>query len=241
MRPGADASNTKDGDLAEISVSDTGAGMDAEQTGRLFAEFTQVDASSTRRVGGTGLGLAITRRLARLMGGDVMVESWPGRGSAFHLTFAAVAAASEELVTEVATLSRPSGDLRGRRILLVDDNPINRKVATMFLQPFGLQILEAANGQEALDMLHEAAFDAILMDVHMPVMDGLSAVAAIRASPRPWSATPVIMLTANAMEGDRERYLATGADGYVSKPIDPRELLGELASVLERTSQLKAA
>jgi CheY-like chemotaxis protein/anti-sigma regulatory factor (Ser/Thr protein kinase) len=229
------------GDLVEISVADSGPGMDAEQTGRLFAEFTQVDESSTRKVGGTGLGLAITRRLARLMGGDVSVESQPGRGSTFHLAFPAIAAAVEAPVAAIEPRPCASGDLRGRRVLLVDDNPINRKVATMFLQPFGLHITEAADGQEAIDMLGEAAFDAILMDVHMPVMDGLRAVTAIRASPRAWSATPVIMLTANVMDGDRERYLAAGADGYVSKPIDARELLGELACVLERTAQLQAA
>ena len=227
-------------DLVEISVVDTGTGMDAGQTARLFAEFTQVDDTSTRKTGGTGLGLAITQRLARLMGGDVLVESRPGRGSTFRLSLA-VTAVAEAPADEIAALARPSSDLRGRRVLLVDDNPINRKVATMFLQPYGLHITEAADGQEALDALHDTTFDAVLMDVHMPKMDGLKAVAAMRSSSRPWSGTPVIMLTANAMEGDREAYLAAGADGYVTKPIDPRELLGELACVLERTSQLKAA
>jgi PAS domain S-box-containing protein len=227
-------------DFVEISVSDTGAGMDDSQTARLFSEFSQVDESTTRKVGGTGLGLAITRRLARLMGGDVTVESRPGRGSAFRLTLAA-GAVLDSTPDNVEPIARPTGELRGRRVLLVDDNPINRKVASMFMHPFGIQVMEAADGQEALDMLAETAFDAVLMDVHMPVMDGLAAVAAIRSSPRAWSSTPVVMLTANAMEGDRERYLAAGADGYVTKPIDPRELIGEIASVLGRVSHLQAA
>jgi PAS domain S-box-containing protein len=224
MKPGPD-------NLVEIAVSDTGAGMSADQTARLFAEFTQVDASSTRKAGGTGLGLAISRRLARLMGGDVLVESWPGRGSTFSLTFSAGEAKDE--APEAPSRSATMPELRERNVLLVDDNPINRKVASMFLEPFGVSVTEAANGQEALDYLAAGAFDAVLMDAHMPVMNGMEALLAIRASRRAFASVPVIMLTADAMDGIRQRYLAAGADGYVSKPLDPRDLIGELVAVLE--------
>ncbi|HEV7690049.1 MAG TPA: ATP-binding protein [Hyphomonadaceae bacterium] len=226
--------------LVEIAVSDTGAGMSADQTARLFAEFTQVDASSTRKAGGTGLGLAISRRLARLMGGDVVVESWPGRGSTFSLTFSA----GEAPQGQSDAPEGPSGampELSRRNVLLVDDNPVNRKVASMFLEPFGVAVTEAVNGREALDYLAAGAFDAVLLDAHMPVMDGMEALVAIRASRRAFASVPVIMLTADAMENVRQRYLAAGADGYVSKPLDPRDLIGELVAVLERTRHQQAA
>jgi CheY-like chemotaxis protein len=123
--------------------------------------------------------------------------------------------------------------MRGKRLLLVDDNAINRRVVQMFLAPYGPEIAEAANGQEALDRLGLESFDLILMDVHMPVMDGVEAVRRIRECGKPWAGMPAIMLTADAMQGDRERYLAAGATGYVSKPIDQRELLTAIVSALQ--------
>lgn len=212
-----------------ISVADTGIGMDAETVSRLFGAFTQADASISRRFGGTGLGLAITRQLARLMGGDVRVESEAGRGSTFHFTFlaepAVATARSEPAEADGAAGREPViPPVMGARVLLVDDNPVNRQVVRLFTAQMSPRIVEATNGQEALDRLAEQPFDIVLLDVHMPVMDGQEAIRRIRSSDQPWKDIPVIALTADAMSGDRERYLAMGMSDYISKPIDSREL-----------------
>ncbi|HVY88660.1 MAG TPA: ATP-binding protein [Hyphomonadaceae bacterium] len=219
--------------LVSIRISDSGIGMDAAALGRLFEAFSQADASTTRQFGGTGLGLTISRRLARLMGGDIVAESEAGRGSRFTLTFLADAAQSapEESSHSSATSGRIAR-LRGARVLLTDDNAINRQVVRLFLQPQGVQLTEAANGKEALDLLAQRPFDLVLLDVHMPVMDGTEAIRRIRASSEAWRDLPVIALTADAMAGDRERLIAIGMSGYVSKPIDQGELLGEIGRVL---------
>jgi signal transduction histidine kinase/CheY-like chemotaxis protein len=224
--------------LVRISVEDTGIGMDAETRSRLFGAFTQADASITRRFGGTGLGLAITRQLARLMGGDVDVESVPGEGSTFHLTFAAAAGvlkAREPSTEEPAEDAADEAVLRpvmGARVLLVDDNPVNRQVVKLFTAQLMPTIIEATNGEEALARLHEQDFDLVLLDVHMPVMDGKEAIKRIRASDQPWKDIPVIALTADAMSGDRERYLGMGMSDYISKPIDARELATKYVGLL---------
>jgi signal transduction histidine kinase/FixJ family two-component response regulator len=217
-----------------ITVADTGIGMDQPTVARLFDAFTQADASTTRQFGGTGLGLAISRRLARLMGGDIVARSTPGRGSVFTFTFLADAAEAEkfESATERQTAPRDAVRLRGARVLLTDDNAINRQVVRLFLQPQGALLTEAANGQEALDRLAVEPFDLVLLDVHMPVMDGVAAISCIRASAEPWRDVPVIALTADAMSGDRERLIAMGMSGYVSKPIDQGELLSVIGRVL---------
>jgi len=220
--------------LLEAEVADTGVGMTDDQLVRLFSEFMQADSSTTRRFGGTGLGLAITRRLARQMAGDVTVQSAFGRGSIFTLTLR-----TEKIIDPICSTRRNStavrqpADFRGKRVLLVDDNALNRKVVQMFLAPHGLVIVEAVNGEDALAVLAGASFDVVLMDVQMPVLGGVDAVRRLRALPDGYSAIPVIMLTANAMSGDRETYLAAGADGYISKPIDHRELLGSIAAALQ--------
>jgi signal transduction histidine kinase/CheY-like chemotaxis protein len=217
-----------------VCVSDTGIGMDEAAQRRLFIAFTQADSSTTRQFGGTGLGLTISRNLARLMGGDIVVRSEPGAGSEFTLTFladAASAASAETAPGQPDTARRPVR-LRGARLLLTDDNAINRQVARLFLQPQGAVITEAANGREALDRLASETFDLVLLDVHMPVMDGMQAIHAIRSSGQSWSALPVIALTADAMNGDRERLIAMGMSGYVSKPIDQSELLAEISRVM---------
>lgn len=214
------------GTLMEIAVADTGIGMTAEQSARLFSDFMQADESTTRRFGGTGLGLSISRKLARLMGGDIVVQSEVGRGTTFWLTFAvAELQAGDELPEPVpAAAGYEPREWKGRRVLLADDNAINRKVAQMFMKPLGVIVIEAENGAQALERLAAERFDLVLMDVHMPVMDGKEAVARIRASGAPWNNTPVIALTADAMQGDREKYLAMGMDAYVAKPIAPAEL-----------------
>ncbi len=222
-----------DARLIIIKVTDTGIGIDAETQSRLFSEFTQADSSTSRRFGGTGLGLAITRRLARMMGGDVALDSIVGRGSTFTLSFRAKVSQNQIAVAEESPQPMVSrGDLVGLRVLLVDDNAINRKVARAFLTPNEMAITEAVDGRDALSKLEAAEFDLVLLDVHMPVMDGPETIRRIRASGEPWASLPVIALTADAMEGDRERLLGIGMDGYAAKPIVQAELQTEMARVL---------
>ena len=223
--------------MITIAVTDTGIGMTRGVIDKLFSTFTQADATISRRFGGSGLGLAITRQLARLMGGDVVVESEPGRGSTFTLTFQAEAA-NDDAIARSSEPSFPAVSetdlmrLRGIKILLVDDNAVNRQVVKLFTAPLAPKFVEAVNGQEALDRLRDEAFDIVLLDVHMPVMDGKEAIKRMRASPEAWSKLPVIALTADAMSGDRERYLALGMTDYVSKPLDQRELTHKIAAAM---------
>ncbi len=224
--------------MITIAVTDTGIGMTRGVMDKLFSTFTQADATISRRFGGSGLGLAITRQLARLMGGDVVVESEPGRGSTFTLTFQADAANDDAIArgNEPAIPAVSDADLarlRGIKILLVDDNAVNRQVVKLFTAPLAPKFVEAVNGQEALDRLRDEAFDIVLLDVHMPVMDGKEAIKRMRASPETWSKLPVIALTADAMSGDRERYLALGMTDYVSKPLDQRELTHKIAAAMD--------
>ena len=219
--------------LVTIEVSDTGIGMDDKTAERLFEAFSQADASTTLKFGGTGLGLAISRKLARMMGGDIVAYSRPGEGSVFVLTFHADAPIAAPLTTTSALPDvGKATHLRGARVLLTDDNAINRQVVRFFLQPQGAVITEATNGREALDALSRDDFDLVLLDVHMPVMDGVEAIRRIRESSAAWRGVPVIALTADAMAGDRERLLAIGMSGYVSKPIDQTQLLSAIAAVL---------
>jgi PAS domain S-box-containing protein len=218
--------------LLRIAVKDTGIGIAPDVLPRLFSEFTQADDSTTRQFGGTGLGLAITRRLARLMGGDVTVRSALDFGSEFTLTLRAGTVERRlDQARDAAPMPSP-GILRGRRILLVDDNLVNRRVARLFLEPLEVHITEAQNGQEALAKLAAEPFDLVLLDVHMPVMDGSECIRRIRSAPEPWRDLPVIALTADAMTGDRERYLAMGMTGYAVKPINQHDLFGEMARAL---------
>ena len=222
----------------DISITDTGIGMDEETSSRLFAAFTQADASISRRFGGTGLGLAITRQLSRLMGGDVAVESRIGEGSTFRLSFDAgppqvgQAVESEDRPNEAFEEAKQS-TFMGARVLLVDDNPVNRQVVRLFTTQLGPKIVEAVNGEEALARLAEQPFDIVLLDVHMPVMDGRETIKRIRASDQPWRDIPVIALTADAMSGDRERYIGMGMSDYISKPIDSRELATKYVRLLQ--------
>jgi signal transduction histidine kinase/CheY-like chemotaxis protein len=222
--------------LIRIRVTDSGIGMDEEAMGRLFGAFMQADESTSRRFGGTGLGLNISKKLCELMGGGITVKSEPGRGSEFLMTF--VAARAMKPATRRASDNDVSRDnLRSElkssrlRILVVDDHPINRQVAGLFLRPFEARIVEAVNGVEALAALHRETFDLVLMDINMPVMDGVTCIQKIRASGEPWANVATIALTADAMSGDKEKYLGHGMNGYCSKPLDERELVTEIARV----------
>lgn len=218
--------------LVQVRVRDSGIGMDAATVARLFAPFTQADGSTSRRFGGTGLGLSIARKLAQMMGGDIAVTSAPGEGSVFTLTFAAEQAADEAPVARVEIGSRSAPrPSRKLHVLVVDDVALNRKVARLFMEHQGWSVAEAAHGGEALTQLAAQTFDVVLLDVHMPVMDGPQTLVQIRASGQAWAQVPVIALTANAMSGDRERYMALGMDGYIAKPIDQREMFAEIGRV----------
>jgi signal transduction histidine kinase/ActR/RegA family two-component response regulator len=221
--------------VLSLQISDTGIGMTEETISRLFMPFTQADNSATRAYGGTGLGLAISRRLARMMGGDIKVRSVPEEGSTFALLLpvleAPEIAQSVRSAPVMAPQNKPAG-LAGLRILLTDDNILNRRVVSLFLIPHGCQIIEASNGQEALDKLATQEVDLVLLDVHMPVMDGVEAIRQIRASPHAWRTLPVIALTADAMAGDREKYLGLGMDEYVAKPVDRQKLVSAICTLL---------
>lgn len=226
-----------DGDFeVAITVSDTGIGMSEATQSRLFESFTQADGATTRRYGGTGLGLAISRKLARMMGGDLTVQSHEGRGSTFRLTFRSKALDSGDpsITTNPNESDRHySSDRRflGLRVLLTDDNAINRQVIKLFLAPHGPEIVEATNGKEALAALASSTFDLVLLDIHMPVMDGRETIRRIRQSSESWRLVPVIALTADAMPGDREKFLALGMSDYLSKPVDARELLAMISAL----------
>jgi CheY-like chemotaxis protein len=175
------------------------------------------------------------------MGGDVQVESRPGEGSTFHFSFVAdscVETPCGEAARKPELPAAPREDAAtpsaiGAKILLVDDNPVNRQVVRLFMAAFQATFVDAVNGQDALDKLAMERFDIVLLDVHMPVMDGRETIRRIRASAEPWRNVPVIALTADAMSGDRERYLAMGMDDYVSKPIDSRELAQKVIALIK--------
>ncbi len=215
-----------------LSVSDTGIGMSPETQARLFTAFSQADNSISRKFGGTGLGLAITRRLAQLMGGDVEVTSEIGRGSVFTLRFEATVAEARAIAPAPLKPVDNEAAIRGLRLLVVDDNPLNRKVIRLLMAPYGAAITEAEHGEQALERLSAQPFDLVLLDVHMPVLDGPATIARIRASGEPWAGMPVIALTADAMAGDQERFLAMGMSGYASKPVDRGLLFAEMARVI---------
>ncbi|HWF75540.1 MAG TPA: response regulator [Caulobacteraceae bacterium] len=207
-----------------LAVSDTGVGVAPEAEAGLFEGFTQADSSVTRRYGGPGLGLAMTRRIARLMGGDVGFERRADGGSRFWVEIAAPAAA--------APGAEPAGSsdwLAGVRVLVVEDNPTNRLVATQMLGRLGAEVDVAENGQVGVEAVERADYDLIFMDIQMPVMDGVEATRRIRALPSPKCRTPIVATTANVMPEQIAAYRENGIDGVVAKPISPAALLTEVA------------
>lgn len=223
-----------DGVEIEISVRDTGIGMSDDMLARLFKPFTQADGSLSRGFGGTGLGMTISRGLARAMGGDITARSREGVGSEFVFSFIACALKESATENDDADTDNSSFDLSSVKALLVDDNLVNRQVVKVFVAPNNMAVVEAENGKQALAALEKETFDIVLMDIHMPVMDGITAVDKIRNSDEPWRDVPVVALTADAMSGDAEKYLALGMDGYLSKPIDQNLLLSTIAVIVQR-------
>ncbi|MDP2823704.1 MAG: PAS domain S-box protein [Sulfuritalea sp.] len=225
---------TDSGYLLRFEVVDTGIGMSAEQLSRLFEAFEQADNSTTRKYGGTGLGLTITRRIAQMMGGEVGVDSTPGQGSTFWLTVrlgrgkGATVAPTPTHENAEAVLKREHA---GVRLLLAEDDPINQEVALMLLRDVGLAPDLAENGAQALKLAQENAYALILMDMQMPVMDGVTATRAIRQLPG-YATTPILAMTANAFAEEREHCLAAGMNDHIPKPVDPDKLFETLLTWL---------
>jgi PAS domain S-box-containing protein len=216
-----------------ITVSDTGIGFDEAAAQRLFNRFVQADDSTSRRFGGTGLGLAICKTLSELMDGRISVRSTPGQGSEFvvRLPFARVAA-MDSLAPDDAD---EAPDLPPRlRILLAEDHPTNRKVAELILLPLGVELTQVEDGAQAVEAFAAGAFDLILMDMQMPVMDGLTAVREIRRRERAAGRmpTPIAMFTANAMDEHRLQAAEAGADHHIAKPITPEGLIAGIEAAL---------
>ncbi|MCO8019510.1 ATP-binding protein [Brevundimonas diminuta] len=212
-----------------VEVTDTGIGIPSEKIGELFRRFTQADASTTRVYGGTGLGLAISRRLIELMGGEVGVESAPGSGSTFWFE-APLAAATEEDVTAREETDRARKDALRGRVLMADDAAANRELVSAILRNLGLEIDTVADGAEAVHAAHSGLYDLVLMDVHMPVMDGLTATREIRRMQAQGERRiPILALTANVQADQVTRCLEAGMDGHLAKPIQITELAAALS------------
>ena len=210
--------------LLRFEVIDTGVGIPAEAQAQIFQRFNQGDASTTRKFGGSGLGLSITTKLAELMGGAVGFTSRGGVGSTFWLEVAAAPAAAITASVEPVGLV-----LEGLHLLVVEDNPTNRMIATKLLESLGASVTTAADGYLGVEAAERGGFDLILMDVQMPGIDGLEAARRIRALGGAAARTPIVALTANVLAHQRQAYLDAGMDGVVGKPISPEILLREIA------------
>ncbi|HYD45154.1 MAG TPA: ATP-binding protein [Phenylobacterium sp.] len=210
-----------------LEVADSGCGMSPEVAARVFDSFEQASASTSRQRGGTGLGLAISRQLAEIMDGDLSVRSIVGEGSTFRL----------ELPVTVVEAAEPAAApesemmLEGLEVLLADDHPVNQRIVRLYLEPLGCRVTAVGDGGEAVEAAALRPFDLILMDMQMPLVDGVEATRRIRAIDGPNATTPVFALTANAMQEHRDRWLAVGVDVFLTKPLDMALLLQAVAGV----------
>ena len=219
-----------------FAVQDTGIGIPPSAQEQVFQPFTQADASMTRRFGGTGLGLSVCKSLVELMGGRIWVESEVGKGSTFSFTVR-LPLAKELPAPAKSSLALPAAACAPLRILLVEDNPANQKLATYVLQGRGHTVEIAGDGREAIYLTAQNRYDVVLMDVQMPEMDGLQATAAIRQRENGSGRVPIIAITAHSLRGDCERCLAAGMDGYLSKPINAPDLV----RIVERSASKESS
>ena len=219
------------GEALTVSVADTGCGIPVGRLAHVFDSFEQADAGTTRRYGGTGLGLSISRKLAEIMGGSLVVRSTEGQGSTFTLTLPMTASAARPAETRAGAVE--TGSLAGRSILAADDHEVNRRILTLLLEPHGCRLTLVGNGAEAVEAAAIERFDAILMDMQMPVMDGLEATRGIRQAGGANAATPIIALTANALDVHRQAWEAAGVQRFLTKPIEPTLLAQTLAAACE--------
>ncbi len=207
-----------------IEVRDTGPGISEEAKGRLFQSFMQAEQSTTRRFGGTGLGLVISRRLVEMMGGELNFESEEGRGSTFWFTLSLAIAGEQESFSPSSAADWKPPTLPSIRVLVAEDNIINQKVARQMLSNLGYIVDVAENGAVAVEKVKQEAYGAVFMDIQMPIMDGLEAAMAIRQLASSVGRVPIIALTANALDAERERCLSAGMDDFLTKPLDKAEL-----------------
>lgn len=225
-----------------FAIKDTGIGIPKEKQSRIFEVFSQADEQTSRRYGGTGLGLAISKKLAEMMGGRVWVESTEGEGSTFNVVVRLrVSSTPVEVraVTADAAEASAQEDVGRLRILLAEDNLVNQKIAVRVLEKRGWEVVAVNNGKEALEAIGKTRFDMVLMDDIMPEMSGVEAAVIIRTEEKQTGLhLPIIAMTANAMAGDREKYLAVGMDGYVSKPIDRDQLFREIINLVKKRKEL---
>lgn len=227
-----------DAHLLRLRVEDTGIGIDPAMQDHVFDRFTQAESDTTRRFGGTGLGLTISRMLARRMGGDITVQSTPGVGSVFTATLRTGAVGDKDTASPASEGTAPT-DLTGLRVLVAEDNAINRLLMQKVLENAGVEALFAENGVEAVDLARRAGPDLIFMDMSMPQMNGLDATRAIRATngPQPM----IVALTANAFASDRDICLAAGMDDFLSKPVRRAQLLEILGTAARKKDRSPAA
>jgi CheY-like chemotaxis protein len=238
-RVGLSVAKAARGDRYYFEVRDSGIGFEPDQAERLFSRFEQADGSITRRFGGTGLGLSISRQLAELMGGQVSAAGKPGRGAVFTLMLPL------SVAREAPAAPTPAIDRSGRapKVLVVDDNETNRKVAELILAAIGAEVVCVEDGQAAIDAVESNAFDVVLMDLQMPVMDGLTATRAIRAreavagSPR----LPIIVLSANVMREHIDASNAAGADDHIGKPVRAETLIAAVLQAVDGERKAVAA
>lgn len=221
-----------------IRITDTGPGIDPAFAERIFESFTQADESVSRAYGGMGLGLTIARALARRMGGDLSLEP-AERGARF--LFMIRAPCPEAPPVAIPAHEPAANDGAAPRVLMAEDNPMNQMVVRLMLEAAGVDLTVVEDGRQALDALKAAHFDCVLMDINMPVMDGVTALSEIRSGATGAADMPVIALTASAMAGDRERFLGLGFDEHLGKPVKPLDLISAIATALDRTPPPAAA